>query len=204
MSSIIFADLLLSKQYSSYLTEPLQIGIRSAMPHADATQFPQNLPRSELYSLVLTQVESLLEGQLNWIVNTANVSSLLHYAFLSIPLDVNWTGFYILPSVFSNTLLLGPFQGKVACQSIPIGKGVCGASAQTGETIIVPDVLEWDGHIACDSDSRSEIVVPIKDKEGQIRGVLDVDCRSVCGFSAEDQEGLERIMRLLGEGCQWP
>jgi L-methionine (R)-S-oxide reductase len=174
------------------------------MPHADTTHFPHNLPRSELYSLVLTQSESLLEGQLNWVVNTANLSSLLYHAFLTLPLDVNWTGFYILPSLSSSTLLLGPFQGKVACQSIALGKGVCGTSTQSGRTIIVPDVLEWEGHIACDSESRSEIVVPIKDKEGRVRGVLDVDCRTVGGFSAIDQEGLERIVKLLGEGCTWP
>jgi L-methionine (R)-S-oxide reductase len=174
------------------------------MPHADATQFPTNLPRSELYSLVLAQAEALLESQRNWVVNTANLSSLLHHAFLSIPLDVNWTGFYILPSVSSKTLLLGPFQGRVACQSIAIGSGVCGKAAKSGKTVIVDDVLNWEGHIACDSESRSEIVVPIKDKEGRIRGVLDVDCRTIGGFSETDQEGLERVVKLLGENTDWP
>ena len=173
------------------------------MPHADATQFPSNLPRSEFYSLVLTQAESLLGDQSNWVVNTANVSSLLHHAFLSIPLDVNWTGFYILPSLSSSILLLGPFQGKVACQSIELGKGVCGTSAEYGRTVIVPNFLEWEGHIACDSESRSEIVVPIKDKDGRTRGVLDVDCRTIEGFSAIDQEGLEKIVKILGERCEW-
>jgi L-methionine (R)-S-oxide reductase len=81
---------------------------------------------------------------------------------------------------------------------------VCGTSAKSGQTIIVPDVLEWESHIACDSESRSEIVVPIKDKDGQTRGVLDVDCRTIDGFSAIDQEGLEKIMKLLGERCEWP
>ena len=174
------------------------------MPDADATQFPQNLPRSELYRLVLAEAELLLEGQSNWVVNTANLSSFLHHAFLSIPVDVNWTGFYVLPSISSTTLLLGPFQGKVACQSIKLGTGVCGTSAQTGRTFIVPNVNEWPGHIACDSESRSEIVVPIKDKEGRVRGVLDVDCRSTAGFSDVDQEGLEPIVKLLAERCEWP
>ena len=118
------------------------------MPHADATTFPPSLPRSELYALVYSQAQSLLQDQRNWVVNTANVSSLLHHAFLSIPLDVNWTGFYIFPSPSSKTLLLGPFQGKVACQSIAIGKGVCGTAAERGSTVIVDDVLNWQGHIA--------------------------------------------------------
>src|SRR5215471_1136288 len=174
------------------------------MPHADATKFPSNLSRSELYSLVLTQAESLLRDQSNWVVNTANLSSLLHHAFLSIPLDVNWTGSYILPSLSSPILLLGPFQGKVACQSIELGKGVCDTSAQSGRTVIAHDVLEWEGNIACDIESRSEIVVPIKDKDGRTRGVLDVDCRTIDGFSTIDQEGLERIVKKLGERCQWP
>ena len=174
------------------------------MPHADATKFSQSLPRAELYSLVLSQAEALFEDQSNWVVNTANLSSLLHHAFLSIPLDVNWTGFYILPSTSSTSLLLGPFQGKVACQSIALGRGVCGTSAEAGKSIIVPNVLQWEGHIACDCESRSEIVVPVKDKEGKVRGVLDVDCRTVSGFSTVDQDGLEKIVKLLGERSEWP
>ena len=174
------------------------------MPHADATQFPVNLPRSELYSLILDQARALFEDQRNWVVNTANLSSLLHHAFLSIPLDVNWTGFYILPSSTSNELLLGPFQGKVACQLIAMGKGVCGTAAKRGETVIVKDVLRWKGHIACDSESRSEIVVPIQDAQGKVRGVLDVDCRVVGGFSEVDKEGLENIVKLLAEASEWP
>ena len=174
------------------------------MPHADSTQFPPGLPRSELYALVLAQAESLIEGQSNWVTNTANLSSLLHHAFLSIPLDVNWTGFYFLPSISSPVLLLGPFQGKVACQSIKLGTGVCGTAAQTGRTVIVPNVNEWPGHIACDSESQSEIVVPIKDGNGRVRGVLDVDCRSIGGFSEVDQEGLEGIVHLLAKHCEWP
>ena len=174
------------------------------MPHADSTLFPPNLPRPELYSLVYAQSASLLDSQSNWVSNTANLASLLHHAFLSIPLDVNWTGFYILPSPDSKTLLLGPFQGKVACQEIRLGRGVCGTAALRGETVIVHDVETWEGHIACDSESRSEIVVPIRDSLGRVRGVLDVDCRTVGGFSEVDREGLERIVKLLGEGSQWP
>jgi len=174
------------------------------MPHADSTVFPSSLPRSELYSLVHAQATSLLENQSNWVSNTANLSSLLHHAFLSLPLDVNWTGFYILPSPTSKTLLLGPFQGKVACQEISLGKGVCGTAALRGETVIVEDVEKWEGHIACDSESRSEIVVPIKDQQGRVRGVLDVDCRTVGGFSQVDQERLERIVKLLGVASEWP
>ena len=174
------------------------------MPHADSTKFPPSLPRSDLYALVFAQAEALFQEQSNWVVNTANLSSLLYHAFLSIPLDVNWTGFYVLPSISSKTLLLGPFQGKVACQSIKIGSGVCGTAAKAGRTIIVPDVEEWPGHIACDRESRSEIVVPIKDQEGKVRGVLDVDCRSIEGFSGVDQEGLEAIVSLLAGRCEWP
>ena len=174
------------------------------MPHADSTRFPPGLSRPELYAVVLSQAKSLLEGQSNWVVNTANISSLLHHAFLSIPLDVNWTGFYFLPSKSSATLLLGPFQGKVACQSIKLGAGVCGTAAKTGRTVIVPNVHEWPGHIACDSESQSEIVVPITDKAGIVRGVLDVDCRELGGFSEVDREGLEPIVKLLAYQCEWP
>jgi L-methionine (R)-S-oxide reductase len=174
------------------------------MPHADTTNFPSNLPRSELYSLVYEQTASLLETQSNWVSNTANLSSLLHHALLSIPLNVNWTGFYILPSSNSKTLLLGPFQGKVACQQIQLGKGVCGTAAIKGESIVVDDVEKWEGHIACDSESRSEIVVPIKDQIGKVRGVLDIDCRTVEAFSNTDKEGLEKIVKLLAEVTEWP
>lgn len=100
--------------------------------------------------------------------------------------------------------MLGPFQGKVACQEIQLGRGVCGTAAMKGETVVVEDVEKWLGHIACDSESRSEIVVPIRDKEGRVRGVLDVDCRSVGGFEEVDKEGLERIVQLIGEASEWP
>jgi len=100
-------------------------------------------------------------------------------------------------------LILGPFQGKVACQTIAFGRGVCGTAAQDARTVIVSDVEEFPGHVACDGDRRSEIVVPVKDASGSVAAIIDVDCALVEGFDDVDGRWLEQIADFLGKGCDW-
>lgn len=150
-------------------------------------------------------MKGLLEGQRNWICNTANAASLLWHMFRSLPAPssaVNWSGFYVLDRQNQNQLILGPFQGKVACQTISIGKGVCGGVAASGKTLLVDDVEAFPGHIACDGDSKSEIVVPII-VDGKCVGVIDIDCAELNGFDAIDQAGLESLATLLSASCDW-
>ena len=116
--------------------------------------------------------------------------------------QVNWAGFYVLDSSIPDQLILGPFQGKVACQTIAFGKGVCGAAAQSQKTQLVPDVEKFPGHIACDGDSKSEIVVPII-KAGKVVAIIDIDCAVENGFDEDDQEQLESLARLLAQSCDW-
>jgi len=135
------------------------------MVHADATTFRHNVSKREAYAQVLEQATALFEGQRNWVCNLANTASLLWHAYKALPFpssNVNWAGFYVLDTLKSEQLILGPFHGKVACQTIAFRKGVCGAAAATGTTQLVPDVDAFPGHIACDGDSKSEIVVPVK------------------------------------------
>ena len=131
----------------------------------------------------------MLEGESDMIANMANVSALIHREF-----GFWWTGFY---RVCDGELVLGPFQGPVACTRIPYGKGVCGSSWQRSETIVVPDVEEFPGHIACSSESRSEIVVPVW-KDGAIIAVLDIDSERTDTFDQTDKVWLEKIVSLLG------
>ncbi len=145
--------------------------------------------KSELYLLLQKQASSLLEGESHVIAGLSNISALLYNALE----NVNWLGFYL---VHKNELLLGPFQGKVACVHIPFGKGVCGTCYDKKETIVVEDVHEFPGHIACDSASLSEIVVPIFHKN-QVIGVLDVDSPVLSRFDNQDKEGLEAIVKVL-------
>ncbi|KIV97496.1 hypothetical protein PV10_01246 [Exophiala mesophila] len=182
------------------------------MPHADTTLFPTSITKSSAYTQVLTSLESLFDSQRNWVANTANTASLLWHLYHSLPSpsnSVNWSGFYVIdhhPDVVParSQLILGPFMGKVACQTIKVGRGVCGAAAEgNGRTVVVKDVHEFPGHIACDGDSRSEIVVPIRDGDGKVVGVIDIDCTEVNGFDEEDQKGLEAIADLLGKSSDW-
>jgi L-methionine (R)-S-oxide reductase len=113
-----------------------------------------------------------------------------------------WLGFYILDPSTPNQLILGPFHGKVACQTIKFGKGVCGTAAEKMETQLVPDVEAFPGHIACDEDSKSEIVVPIS-VQGKIVGIIDLDCAEIRGFDEVDGRGLEELAGLLGKACDW-
>lgn len=149
------------------------------------------LSKSELYDRLAAQLRSLLEGERDLIANAANFSSLV---FHSLP-DVNWAGFYFAKG---SELVLGPFQGKPACIRIKIGEGVCGAAAAKRETVLVPNVHEFPGHIACDSASNSEIVVPLI-KDSQLLGVLDLDSPRIGRFDEHDAEGLERLTRIFVE-----
>ena len=142
---------------------------------------------AELWAEAADAAEALVAGEPDGIANMANLAALIWQA---IP-DLNWAGFYR----FDGTeLVLGPFQGKAACIRIPLGKGVCGAAAQTRETQRVEDVHAFPGHIACDSRSASEIVVPVFDAQGELIAVFDVDATTQAAFDAVDQAGLERLM----------
>jgi len=145
--------------------------------------------KGESYAILVAQLRSLLKGEYDFIANTANFSSLVYN---SLP-DVNWAGFYLLQD---HELVLGPFQGKPACVRIPFGKGVCGFAAKQCETVIVPDVSEFPGHIACDPASKSEIVIPLFDGE-RVLGVLDLDSTSLARFDDQDAEGLNELVTVL-------
>jgi L-methionine (R)-S-oxide reductase len=147
--------------------------------------------KPELYSNLRSQVRSLLAEERDVIANAANMSSLLYH---SMP-DVNWAGFYFHRN---NELVLGPFQGQPACVRIPIGKGVCGTAAQQRQTIIVDNVHDFPGHIACDSASNSEIVVPLI-KNNELIGVLDLDSPSIGRFDEEDARGLNELVEVFVE-----
>lgn len=143
------------------------------------------------YELLCEQMRSLAEGVEYEVTNLANGAALLYNA---LP-DLNWAGFYLY---VDGLLVLGPFQGKPACTKIAMGKGVCGTAALMDQTQLVPDVHEFPGHIACDSASNSEIVVPIH-KDGALYGVLDMDSPLLCRFLKKDQDGLEAFVRVLEE-----
>ena len=145
--------------------------------------------KQELYEQLASQLSSLLAGERDLTANAANFSALL---FHSLP-DLNWAGFYF---VKDGELVLGPFQGKPACVRIRVGQGVCGAGASKCETVIVPNVHEFPGHIACDSASNSEIVVPLMKRERLI-GVLDLDSPLPSRFDHDDAAGLENLVRIL-------
>jgi len=145
--------------------------------------------KGENYANLVIQLRALLKGEYDFIANIANFSSLVYN---SLP-DVNWAGFYLLQD---HELVLGPFQGKPACVRIPLGKGVCGFAAKQGETVIVPNVSEFPGHIACDPASKSEIVIPLFDGE-RVLGVLDVDSTSLARFDDQDAEGLNELVTVL-------
>ena len=141
------------------------------------------------YPELHTQLAALTGGVPHPIANLANASALLYQTLEGL----NWAGFYLMEN---GGLVLGPFQGKTACIEIPVGKGVCGTAVARGETILVKNVHEFPGHIACDSASNSEIVVPIR-KNGEIIGVLDIDSPHIGRFTEEDQAGLEEFVRIL-------
>jgi L-methionine (R)-S-oxide reductase len=151
------------------------------------------VPRAD----VLLFVDGVLTGETNWTANLANVSAILHEALGR----VNWTGFYLV-DVTGHELTVGPFQGKVACTRIAVGQGVVGHTARTRQTTVVPNVLEFPGHIACDSASRSEVVAPILAADGRLVGVIDVDSPEFDRFGPDDVALVEGVAQRLGE--HWP
>ena len=147
------------------------------------------LSKAAHYRQLKAQLAALFAGERNGLANAANMAALLHQA---LP-DLNWVGFYF---VEGGELVLGPFQGKVACVRIAVGRGVCGTAAQRKDTVVVPDVHAFQGHIACDDASRSEIVVPLL-KDGRLLGVLDLDSPRLARFDQEDADGLNEAVGLL-------
>lgn len=156
---------------------------------AESLAFSRTSDRSVVYAEIAPQIEALVAGEADLIANLANVAAALKQA-----LGFFWVGFYIAKD---GQLVLGPFQGPVACTRIDFDKGVCGHAYSTGETVIVPDVDEFPGHIACSSAAKSEIVVPIFDRDRNVLGVLDVDSDLVDDFSETDRKGLERITGII-------
>ena len=147
------------------------------------------MEKTEKYRLLERQVAALLEGETDVIAKMANIAAALHETF-----GFWWTGFY---RVAQRELVLGPFQGPVACMHIPYGKGVCGTAWKRNETVVVPDVEEFPGHIACSSASKSEIVVPVHGPDGTVTAVLDIDSDRLATFDEEDRVWLEKIVTWL-------
>jgi L-methionine (R)-S-oxide reductase len=155
---------------------------------AESLAFSKTADRDVIYKELVPQIEALVEGESDLIANLANVAAVLKEAF-----GFFWVGFYIAKE---DQLVLGPFQGPLACTRIDFGSGVCGHAYSTAETVIVPNVDEFPGHIACSSDSKSEIVVPIKNDVG-VFGVLDVDSDRLDDFNEADRAGLENVVRVI-------
>ena len=147
------------------------------------------MDKMHIYTLLLQQAQALLQKQFGRISNTANLAALL---YRGLP-EINWAGFYFLEG---EMLRLGPFQGKPACTEIPVGRGVCGTAVREGRTLIVPDVHAFAGHIACDPDSKSEIVIPLTEN-GRVWAVLDIDAPVLNRFDETDAAFLQKITALL-------
>lgn len=169
--------------------------------HADYSNFDTaTQTKAELLENVILSYQALAESQTNWVANLANCSSLLYHAYENS--HVNWAGFYVVDKEVDESLILGPFMGKVACQSIKIGNGVCGTAAKTLTTQLVCNVDEFPGHIACDGDTKSEIVVPII-QDGVLMAVLDIDCLELNGFDETDVKYLEQLAGLVANTCKF-
>lgn len=152
--------------------------------------------KTEAYRQLAQQLRALLADERDAVANMANTSALL---FGTLP-DLNWAGFYVLRG---DVLVLGPFQGKPACVRIPSGRGVCGAAVERRASVLVPDVHEFPGHIACDAASRSELVVPVVDG-GICRGVIDLDSPIAGRFDSRDQAGVEALAAIVAGASDWP
>ncbi len=155
--------------------------------------FPQE--KKAMFGLLLEQMKALLEDEHNIVANLSNASALLNEALK----DINWVGFYLMNE---GELILGPFQGKVACMHIAVGKGVCGTAVSENRTQLVEDVHKFPGHIACDSASNSEIVIPLRN-EGKVIGVLDIDSPLFARFDEADARELEKIAGIIEKACYW-
>ncbi len=149
--------------------------------------------KPEFYSKLAEQAMHLVDGEPNWVTNLSNLSALLNLHLE----NINWVGFYLFADE-TNELVLGPFQGKPACIRLPFGKGVCGTAMAREESIVVQDVFEFSGHIACDAGSRSEVVIPMI-RDGRKIGVLDIDAPVPGRFDEEDARGLEKIVQMIVE-----
>ncbi|GAB3502774.1 GAF domain-containing protein [Spirosoma knui] len=156
---------------------------------AETLIIPQTADRRAVYDSLLPQIAALVEGESDLIANLANITAALKEAF-----GFFWVGFYLKKE---NQLVLGPFQGPIACTRIAFDKGVCGAAYTRQETILVPDVEQFPGHIACSSASKSEVVVPVFNQAGEVVMVLDVDSDQLDDFSQVDVEGLEQVANLI-------
>lgn len=156
---------------------------------AESIAFSKTADRKTIYEEIAPQIESLVAGETDLIANLANIAAVLKEAF-----GFFWIGFYLRKE---NQLVLNAFQGKIACTRIDFDKGVCGHCYATREIVIVPNVEEFPGHIACASESKSEIVLPIFEKSGEVFGVLDVDSDKLNDFSEIDAEGLEKIVKII-------
>ena len=157
---------------------------------AETLILPDTQNRAEVYTALLPQIEALIAGENNLYANLANISAALKEAF-----DFFWVGFYLVED--NDQLVLGPFQGPIACTRIALGKGVCGSAWKQQETILVSDVEAFPGHIACSSASKSEIVIPVFDKMGKVAMVLDVDSDQLNDFSNQDKIYLEKLAVLI-------
>ncbi len=152
-------------------------------------EIPQQASRAEIYQALAPQLESVLEGESDFVANLANTAALIKESF-----HFFWVGFYL---VKNQQLVLGPFQGPLACTRIDFNRGVCGAAYRAQKTLVVPNVDEFPGHIACSSLARSEIVVPIFNSRQEVIGVLDVDSQHLNDFDSVDQKGLEALVKVL-------
>ncbi|MET0209202.1 MAG: GAF domain-containing protein [Burkholderiaceae bacterium] len=151
------------------------------------------------YDTLVAQTHALLHGERDWLANLAQFSALV---FHSVP-SLNWSGFYMVDAKNNQELVLGPFQGKVACVRIAFERGVCGACARTGEIQRVEDVHAFPGHIACDAASRSELVLPVI-VDGRLRAVFDLDSPEPARFDTIDADGFQRAVQALIDGTDWP
>jgi len=156
---------------------------------AESVAFSVNAGRKTIYDELMPQIEALVSGEIDVTANLANIAAVLKEAF-----GFFWVGFYLKKQ---SHLVLGPFQGPVACTRIEPEQGVCGHAYSTRQVVVVPDVDLFPGHIACSSASRSEIVVPIFNNDGSVFGVLDVDSNKLSDFDQTDSEGLSRVVRII-------
>ena len=162
----------------------------------ETLKIPEFKSKQELYRYMNMKLLGILSAEPDWLANLCNAAALMNQLLD----EINWVGFYLQKG--ETELILGPFQGKPACVHLYYGKGVCGTAAESKEIQLVPDVHAFEGHVACDADSRSEIVLPLI-VDGQVVGVLDIDSPVLNRFDEEDAEGLSKIVKTLVEHLNW-